>query len=79
MVRRTSPENQSARYGAALEPSGNRFALGNLAAPAFVNPHCSAVERQQHTFRANNEADSLSWRVVHVAALAGLVALWLCS
>ena len=71
MVSRTSVENWDPRHGGAVEPHQPKFEYElhgrNPAPPAFGHDW------------AGDDADSLSRRVLYVAALTGLVALWLCG
>ena len=67
MVSGTSPQNGSAGYGGVVDGRLTERGAGGASALAFVDA------------RARHDADPLSRQIVYVAALAGLVALWLCG
>ncbi len=67
MVSGTSPQNGSTGYGGSVDACLTERGPGSTSAFAFVDA------------RARHDADPLSRQIVYVAALAGLVALWLCG
>lgn len=67
MVSRAGTQNGASGYGAAVEPVTYERSTRSVASPAFVDT------------RTRDDADPLSRQILYVAALTGLVALWLCG
>ncbi len=76
MVRRTSLANWATGHSGAVDSCALDIDTGNLATVASGEPggrrQCACCDDAPCT-------DSLPWRLIHVAALTGLVALWLCG
>ena len=67
MVSRTSTQNRPSGHGRVVDSIQYELRARNPAPPAFI-----------HT-RPRDDADPLSRQILYVAALTGLVALWLCG